>query len=235
VGPAYAGGQLVDRFADVVHALLALLPRPGGVLLTITRVEATRRQIFASLPDILRLADEAGAEALTGGINTQAAVVAGGRAVRIAYRLAAICAGRAANPRPQLSESLQTALADIETAIRAWLEVALSMLKARHTMARPGSRGYRDAYGAAAAVAAQPRPDLSGALATLLRAMESARSTELAEWPPDAHGALVAEIEHLRRVIELLLSFDENLRQMILPGDESLRWFRQEVPVPRAT
>jgi len=36
-------------------------------------------------------------------------------------------------------------------------------------------------------------------------------------------------------VVELLPSFDENLRQMILPGDESLRRFRQEVPGPRAT
>jgi len=234
VGPAYAGRQLIDRFADVVRALLALLP-PGGVPLVLPRVEAVRRQIFASLPDILRLADESRAEAFTGGVDPEAAIVASGRAVRIAYRLAAISGGRSANPRPRLSESLQTALADTETAIRAWLEIALSMLEARHTMARPGSRGYRDAYEAAAAVAARPRPDVSGALTTLLRAAESARSTELAEWPSAAHGAFVAEVEHLRRVVELLPSFDENLRQMILSGDESLRWFRQEVPGPRAT
>src|SRR5215471_14845664 len=183
VGPEYAGSQLVNRFADVVRALLALLPHPGGVPLVLPRVEAIRRQIFASLPDILRLADESRAEAFTGGVDPEAAIVASGRAVRIAYRLAAISGGRSANPRPRLSESLQTALADTETAIRAWLEIALSMLEARHTMARPGSRAYRDAYEAAAAVAARPRPDVSGALTTLLRAAESARSTELAEWP----------------------------------------------------
>jgi uncharacterized membrane protein YccC len=234
VGPDYAGRQLVDRFADVVRALLALLPR-GEVPLVLPRVEATRRQIFASLPEILRLADEARAETVIGGVDTAAAIVTGGRAVRIGYRLAAICAGRSAHPRSQLSEALQTALADVETGIRAWLETALSMLEARHTTARPGSRGHRDAYGAAAAVAARPRPDVSGALTTLLRAVDAARSTELAEWPSAAHGAFVAEIEHLRRVVELLPSFDENLRQMILRGDESLRWFRQEVPGPRAT
>src|SRR5215467_4100366 len=125
VGPDYAGRQLVDRFADVVRALLALLPR-GGVPLVLPRVEAMRRQIFASLPEILRLADEARAEAFTGGVDPEAAIVASGRAVRIAHRLAAICGGRSANPRPRLSESLQTALADTETAIRAWLEIALS-------------------------------------------------------------------------------------------------------------
>src|SRR5262249_16564935 len=71
---------------------------------------------------------------------------------------------------------------------------------------RPGSRDYRQAYAAATAVAAQPRPDLSSALTLLLRAVDSARSTELAEWPAAAHGAFVAEIEYLRRVVELLPS-----------------------------
>src|SRR5215471_6508325 len=75
VGPAYAGRQLIDRFADVVRALLALLP-PGGVPLVLPRVEAVRRQIFASLPDILRLADESRAEAFTGGVDPEAATAA---------------------------------------------------------------------------------------------------------------------------------------------------------------
>src|SRR5262249_33841574 len=114
VGPEYAGSQLVDRFADVVRALLALLPHGRGPVV-LPRVEAIRRQVFASLPDILRLADESRAEAFTGGVDPEAAIVASGRAVRIAYRLAAISGGRSANPRPRLSESLQTALADTET------------------------------------------------------------------------------------------------------------------------
>src|SRR5262249_30475752 len=153
-----------------------------------------------------------------GGVDTGGGIVARGRAARIGYRLAAVCTGRSANPRSPLPSSLETALTNIETAIRRWLEIALTMLEARQTTARPGSRGYRQAYAAAAAVAARPRPDVSGVLSTLVRAAESARSTELADWPAAAHGAFVAEIEHLRRVVELLPSFDENLRQMILPG-----------------
>ena len=66
-------------------------------------------------------------------------------------------------------------------------------------------------------MAARPRPDLSAALSALLRAMDTARSTELADWPPAVHGAFVAEIEHLRRAIELLPSLDEYLARMILP------------------
>ena len=81
-------------------------------------------------------------------------------------------------------------------------------------MARPGSRGYREACAAAAAVAAQPRPDLSDALSALERTIDAARATELAEWPPATRGA---EIAHLRRVVELLPSFGDYLEQTILP------------------
>ena len=122
-----------------------------------------------------------------------------------------------ASRRPPLSEPLQTSLVNVEIAIRASLELALSMLEARHTMARPRSRGYRQAYAVASAVASEPRPDLSGALSALERTIDAARATELDEWPPTARGALVAELEHVRRIVELLPSFDDYLKQMILP------------------
>jgi len=217
VGPDYAGRQLVARFIDVAREILRLVPRPGSVPLTVTEAMGVRQRIVATLPDILRLADEARAERVTGGVDTDAAVVAGGRGVRIGYRLAAIWEGRVASRRPPLSEPLQTALANVEIAIRASLELALSMLEARHTMARPRSRGYRQAYAVASAVASEPRPDLSGALSALERTIDAARATELDEWPPTARGALVAELEHLRRIVELLPSFDDYLEQMILP------------------
>jgi uncharacterized membrane protein YccC len=223
VGPDYAARQLVARFAEVVRAMLAFVPRPGAPPLARTQVAAVRHKIVASLPDFLRLADEARAEGVASGSDPQAAIAAGGRVVRVAYRLAAVSSGRASTPRPPLPDSIRTALANVETAIRAWLEIDLRMLEARHTMARQGSRGYRKTCAAAAVVAAQPRPDLSAALSTLLRAVDLARSTELAEWPPAAHEALVAEIEHFRRVVELLPSLDEYLRQVILPRDEPLR------------
>ena len=217
VGPDYAGRQLVARFIDVVREILRLVPRPGSVPLTVTEAVGVRQRIVATLPDILRLADEARAERVTGGVDTNAAVVAGGRGVRIGYRLAAIWEGRVASRRPPLSEPLQTSLVNVEIAIRASLELALSMLEARHTMARPRSRGYRQAYAVASAVASEPRPDLSGALSGLERTIDAARATELDEWPPTARGALVAELEHLRRIVELLPSFDDYLEQMILP------------------
>ena len=217
VGPDYAGRQLVARFTADVRALLALLPGPGAITLAPARAGAIRQQIVASLPDVLRLADEARAETVTGGVDTPAAVAAAGRTVRIALRLTAICGGRSAHPGPRLPEPIQTGLAAVETAIRSWLEIALRMLEARHTMARPGSRGYRQAYAAAAAVAAQPRPDFDGPLAMLLRAVDAARSHELAGWPPAARGALVAEVEHLQRVVELVPSLDAALTQTILP------------------
>jgi uncharacterized membrane protein YccC len=217
VGPDYAGRQLVARLADVARGLLRFLPGPGAVPLTAREVEGVRQQLLAAFPEVLRLADEARAEGLTSRADPEAAIVVAGRAVRIGYRLAAVAGGRAATGRPPLSEAMRTALGTVETAIRESLELVRSMLEARHTMARPGSRRYREACAAAAAVAARPRPDPSAALSALLRAVDAARSSELADWPPAAHGAFVAEIEHLRRVIELLPSLDEYLARMILP------------------
>ena len=72
-----------------------------------------------------------------------------------------------------------------------------------------------------AAMAAQPRPDLSGARRALERSIDAGRRTDLAAWPSAARGALVAEVEHVQRVGELLPSFDDYLRQMVLPRGQS--------------
>jgi len=217
VGADYAGRQLVVRFAQVVREMLAALPGPDGVSSARTRAEAMRRRTATSLPDILSLANEARAEPLTGGVDTAAAITAAGRAVRIAYRLAAVRGGRAAHVVPELLQPMRTALADFIAAIRAWLDVALGMLEARETTARPGSRAHHEACAAAAVVAERPRPDLAAALGTLEHAIDEARSAEPAGWPPAERAALVADLEHLRRLVELLPSFDESLRRMILP------------------
>jgi len=66
-------------------------------------------------------------------------------------------------------------------------------------------------------MAAQPWPDLSDTLSALERTIGAARATELAEWPPATRGALVAEIERRRRVVELLPLFGDYLEQTILP------------------
>jgi len=229
VAPDYAGRQLIARFADALREMLRLLPRSGSAPLTVAEAMAVHQRILAMLPDILRLADEARAEPLTGGVDTEAAIVAAGRGVRIGARLATIYRERVANPPPPLSEAMQTAVANVETAIRTWLEIALSLLEARHTTARPGSRGDRAAYAAAAAMAAQPRPDLSGAQRALERSIDAGRRTDLTAWPPAARGALVAEVEHVQRVGELLPSFDEYLRRMVLPRSQRQEARRRQV------
>jgi Fusaric acid resistance protein family len=220
VAPDYAGRQLIARFADALREMLRLLPGSGSAPLTVAEAMAVHQRILAMFQDILRLADEARAEPLTGGVDTEAAIVAAGRGVRIGARLAAIRRERVASPPPPLSEAMQTAVANVETAIRTWLEIALSMLEARHTTARPGSRGDRAANAAAAAMAAQPRPDLSGARRALERSIDAGRRTELAAWSPAARGALVAEVEHVQRVGELLPSFDDYLTRIVLPRSQ---------------
>ena len=79
-----------------------------------------------------RLADEARAEGVTSGADTQAAIAVAGRAARIGYRLAAVASGRSATARPPLSESMQTALGIVESAIRESLELALALWRSGH-------------------------------------------------------------------------------------------------------
>src|SRR5215470_4105499 len=56
------------------------------------------------------------------------------------------------------------------------------------------------------------------ALTVAVRYVFAAAGLEpLAEWPPATRGALVAEIEHLRRVVELLPLFGDYLERTILP------------------
>jgi len=56
------------------------------------------------------------------------------------------------------------------------------------------------------------------ALTVAVRYVFAAAGLEpLAEWSPATRGAVVAEIEHLRRIVELLPLFDDYLRQAILP------------------
>ncbi len=105
VGPDYAGRQLVARFADVARGLLRFLPEARG--------RGARRRSHERA-------------------DTQAAIAVAGRAARIGYRLAAVASGRSATARPPVSESMQTALGTVESAIRESLELALALWRSGH-------------------------------------------------------------------------------------------------------
>lgn len=223
VAPDYAGRQLIARLRDLLGDVLVLLPPREAPPLPLPRALAVHRDIGFSVADILRLVAEARLEGRRAGIHPQAAVEAAGLAQRIAYRAVAICRGRGSSEMPPLPPALRDPLAALGTAVRTHLELLRRILAARHTAARPGSRAYHNACTAAVAVAACPRPDLSGGLQALVDRFDTARFAELADWPAAATGALFAELEHVRRIVDLLPALDAQLVRMCLPDAEDVR------------
>ena len=211
IAPDYAGRQLIARLRDLLGDVLGLLPTPTTPLLSIPRALALHRDIGFSVADILRLVAEARLEGSHAGIDPARAVEAAGLAQRIAYRAVAICRGRSLVDVPPLPPVLRATVDATETAVRAHLGMLHDMLAARDTMARPGSRGHRHACAAASGLAACARPDLGAALQMLMRCLDDARFDALADWPPAATGSLFGEVEHWRRIIDLLPALDAQL------------------------
>lgn len=220
VAPDYAGRQLIARVRDLLGDVLALLPSLDAAPLPLARALALHRHIGFGVADILRLVAEARLEGRQAGLEPQTALEAAGLVQRIAYRAVAICRGRCSPAVPPLPAALHDAAAQLIAAVRAQLELLRRILGARHTMARPGSRTYRAGGKAAALVAAGPRPDLAGALHAFVDRLDSARFAELGEWPPAATGALFAELEHLRRIVDLLPALDAQLVRMCVPVED---------------
>jgi len=217
VAPDYAGRQLVARFADLLRTTLLYLPRSGVALPPLADLVTARLAASHASADILRLVEEARLEGAASGIDAAAAVEAAGVALRISLRVGLMARDRATTTRPALAEPGRTQLERLRAATREHLEIDLRILAARHTMAPPGTRAHHGACRAARQHAARPRPDVAGSFVALSDYLTTARTRDLMDWPPDALSALLAELEHFRRVSELLPRLDAALERMVLP------------------
>lgn len=216
--PDYAGRQIISRFADQLRTLLSIVPRLGQPLPSVEQTQPCSDAMITALADILRLADEAWYEGPDSGIDRQAAVDCAGILRRIAHRYALIRRTRR-QPRPDLPPALHEAMEVLERDLLERLQLALQFLDARHHRGRPGSRTYRAACAAAAAVASRPRPDLTRPVHDLEAAVMAARRDTLHAWPIEASSGLIAELGHLRRLAELVPALDARLVQMCLPAE----------------
>jgi hypothetical protein len=216
VAPDYAGRQLVARFADLLRMALRYLPR-GGVLPPDAELVAMRVASARASADILRLTDESRLEGASSGVDPDAAVEAAGVSLRISLRSGLIARGRVTITWHAIPAEVAAALEAMHAALREHLGLDLAMVEARHTMATPGTRAHVDACRAARAHGTRPRPDLAGPLASLLDAVAAARRRELMTWTTEQSGALLAEVEHLRRLAQLVPRLDAALERMLLP------------------
>jgi transposase len=83
--------------------------------------------------------------------------------------------------------------------------------------AAPGTRAHDVACAAARVSAVRERPDVQGPLDALLAEVARARRSELMDWTTEQSGALLAEVDHLRRMAQLVPRLDAALERMILP------------------
>lgn len=219
VAPDYAGRQLVARFADLLRLARRYLPEPGETPAPRDELVQMRIATARASADVLRLVEEARLEGRASGIDASAGIEATGLALRSVLRAGLIARDRAVIARPPLGERAQAALDALRHALRARLDFALALLDARHTMADPDTGPHREACRAARALAARPRTELEPLLAALVDAAAEARFAELLQWPPEASGAFLAEVDHLRRMTQLLTRLDAAVERMLLPGD----------------
>jgi uncharacterized membrane protein YccC len=217
VAPDYAGRQLVARFGDLLRAARAYLPQPGAAVDPLPVQIERRIEVGKAVADLLRLADEARYESRQ-GIDPTAAVEATGLAMRVAYRAGLIARGRALAAVPRLSPATERLLRDVERTAVAWVDRLLDVLQARHTMARPGATAHDRACERAGAALSCDRPDLLGPVRALTAEIERTRFAELAAYPTDVTGELLAGIDHYRRLADLLPRLDVALAQTLLPG-----------------
>jgi hypothetical protein len=215
--PDYAGRQIISRFADLLRTLLAIVPeidRP------VPPVEDTRRRgddMTIGFANVLRLAEEARFEGAASGVDRDAAVDAAGLLRRIAHRWALVRRGRR-QPRPPLPPALHDRVAALEAALRAHLRTLVELIEKRHQRARTGSPAHRAARAAAAAVATRPREDLQPLLQALDDEIAVVRRDIIITWPTGAAGGLLAEVGHLRRLVELTPALGASLVRMSLPA-----------------
>jgi hypothetical protein len=214
--PDYAGRQIVSRFGDLLRTLLSIIPDLDRPVLP---VDYTRRQsddMTLGFTEILRLAEESRFEGAASGVDRIAAIDAAGLLRRVAHRWALIRRARR-EARPPLPPALYDALRALEDALRAHLRAQLELLDRRHRRARTGSPAHRAARAAAAAVAARPRPDLQPLLRALEDEVAVARRDLLTTWPTGQASPFLAEIGHLRRLVELVPTLGSSLERMSLP------------------
>jgi uncharacterized membrane protein YccC len=218
VAPDYAGRQLVARFADLLRATLRFLPPTGEPLPPGAELIALRVASARASADILRLIEESRLEGRASGIDPRAAVEAAGVALRISLRAGITARARCTVAYPPLADDLRALLEETRAATRARIAAGLELVDARHTMAAPDTPAHHAARAAARACTGKQRADLAEPVARLAARVQRARFDDVATWPLEAASTLLAEVEHLRRMSELLPRLDDALEQMLLPG-----------------
>jgi uncharacterized membrane protein YccC len=207
--PEYAGDSLVPKLRKVIEDTLAMAPG-GSAANTENEIQRTNADAMRVLAEILEVANDAQVEGRTSMVNHNAIVEAAGTLRRIANRLGSMATARIVAPTPRLDPVTESARAAILAAICAQLRSWLDFFSSDESLSAS----------AAQRVALTLSPDeLSKPIEEFGSRLEAGAFARLESWPVAQRGAILAELQSMRR-LEFLVS-DLNRWVAQIPGPAS--------------
>jgi Fusaric acid resistance protein family len=211
--PVYAGDSLLTRLREVIRDTLALAPG-GSASNSEDEIQRANSATMSALAEILGVADDARLEGRTSTVNHDAILEAAGTLRRIANRLAWIAAGRVVTSTPQLDPATESAREAVLDAIRRQLQSWLDFFSGP------------DCLGAVAAkaIAREHAPDeVATPVEQFGSRLEERQFARIESWTINQRGAILAELQSMRRLEVLMTALNRWLPQIPGPSSNPVR------------
>jgi uncharacterized membrane protein YgaE (UPF0421/DUF939 family) len=206
--PDYAGDSLLPRLRKVIRDTLTLAPG-GSASTTEADIEAADSETMSLLSEILAVADDAQLEGRTSMVNHESVVQAAGTLRRIANRLATLSMARILTAPPPLDDRTESAREAVLVAIRARLEAWLDLFER--------SASFSISSGPVTRLAGDSRSEIMPPLEEFSSRLEARGFARISSWTLEQRRAILAELQHMRRLQVLMSELDRYLSSVAQP------------------
>jgi uncharacterized membrane protein YccC len=206
--PDYAGDSLLPRLRKVIRDTLTLAPG-GSASTTEADIEAADSETMSLLSEILAVADDAQLEGRTSMVNHESVVQAAGTLRRIANRLATLSMARILTAPPLLDDRTESAREAVLVAIRARLEAWLDLFER--------SASFSISSGPVTRLAGDSRSEIMPPLEEFSSRLEARGFARISSWTLEQRRAILAELQHMRRLQVLMSELDRYLSSVAQP------------------
>lgn len=207
--PEYAGDSLVPKLRKVIEDTLAMAPG-GSAANTEDEIQRTNSDTMRVLAQILEVANDAQVEGRTSLVNHNAIVEAAGTLRRIANRLGSIATARIVAPTPPLDPVTESAREAVFAAICGQLQSWLDFFNGDESLSSSAARRVALTHSL---------DELRKPIEEFGTRLEAGTFARLESWRIEQRGAILAELQSMRR-LEFLVS-DLNRWVAQIPGPAS--------------
>ena len=202
--PDYASDKLIESLDKLFRTAIAFGKEVAAGRITQERIAAAERRFSANLFQVLNMADQARLEGRRGAINSAAGIEAATIITRIAYRFEIIARERLSESEAVLPEKLRERRAALEQRFYAAFESLLRKIELTGRFEQPVT----------SAPSALPKPPTND-LNTSIEELVADGMLDGRDWPPEAKGSLLAQVESYRRLVILLCSLDTEWSKIV--------------------